>query len=465
MKKTFKVLISSLLCLVLAVGHYTYTDVPKVTVDASKTEYTEIGIQPDYNIQIQYDKKKKYKTKYNVIYVFEELGLDSPVQIHSFDEYLKYLVLLDKGKYSKIYMKYDFDINEDAFEDRRSDYYNQSIPYVFSPTSNIVITIQDNVIAAKYVYDDGQNKAKKVDAEADKIISKIIKDNMSQKEKIEAIAKWLVDNVSYNFDAVKVTGDDFVDNYIDTAFAYGSIINKSAICSGYSNAFNLLARKAGIPSITVANTNNMNHAWNLYRIGDKYYEIDTTNGQTEGTEYNGKSIHDSFTEEGYYKTYLNYVSIGYLESVTEIPEKETTTVSDTENNTEEKKDENVKPVEEENKTTEDSTVDTKPVVDSEEEKVEEPVIIDIETLAGEDGYQFTDEMEISVGISKKLTYKYPFSDSDIKEIKFVNKAPSVLSVSSDGTITGLNPGKGIVKIQIYKKDGYLRQWQSHIKVH
>ena len=87
--------------------------------------------------------------------------------------------------------------------------------------------------------------------------------------------------------------------------AYGALCQGKSACNGYSRAFNLLARKAGIPSIKVINDN---HAWNVYKIGNKYYEIDTTKKQTKGRLVTSKS---EFMEKDIYKDLLNrYIVLG-----------------------------------------------------------------------------------------------------------------------------------------------------------
>ena len=64
--------------------------------------------------------------------------------------------------------------------------------------------------------------------------------------------------------------------------AYGAIINKKAVCDGFSSAFALLAKKLGFDCMLVvgnsaySSTSFTNHAWNIIKIQEKFYHIDVT---------------------------------------------------------------------------------------------------------------------------------------------------------------------------------------------
>ena len=63
--------------------------------------------------------------------------------------------------------------------------------------------------------------------------------------------------------------------------AYGAIINKLAVCDGFSSAFVLLAQKLGLKCMLVvgrsAYTSTLaEHAWNIVKVHDRYYHMDIT---------------------------------------------------------------------------------------------------------------------------------------------------------------------------------------------
>ncbi len=65
--------------------------------------------------------------------------------------------------------------------------------------------------------------------------------------------------------------------------AYGALVEKKAVCDGYSRAFQWLLYQAGIPaliaegtSINPASNGEQPHAWNVVKIGGEYYHVDLT---------------------------------------------------------------------------------------------------------------------------------------------------------------------------------------------
>lgn len=65
--------------------------------------------------------------------------------------------------------------------------------------------------------------------------------------------------------------------------AYGALVEKKAVCDGYSRAFQWILYQAGIPaliaegaSINPASGGEQPHAWNVVKIGGEYYHVDLT---------------------------------------------------------------------------------------------------------------------------------------------------------------------------------------------
>lgn len=57
--------------------------------------------------------------------------------------------------------------------------------------------------------------------------------------------------------------------------AYGALISGKAVCSGYSTACELLLSSVGIKS-KIVTSNVMDHAWNIVKLGNKWYHLDIT---------------------------------------------------------------------------------------------------------------------------------------------------------------------------------------------
>lgn len=101
----------------------------------------------------------------------------------------------------------------------------------------------------------------------------ILKDGMNNKEKIKAIHDEIVLVTQYDTSILDI---DLSASVRHPSFEATGVFNFStAVCSGYSRAFNVLAHDQGIPSIMVSSI-SMLHAWNLVYDGLSWKFIDTT---------------------------------------------------------------------------------------------------------------------------------------------------------------------------------------------
>ena len=108
-----------------------------------------------------------------------------------------------------------------------------------------------------------------------RIVEGIISPEMTDHEKLRAIHDYIILTCAYDY-----------ENYLATTIpeesylAYGALIDHVAVCQGYSAAFNLLCRKAGIKSLTLAGRTSgvdyNNHAWNMVMLDGEIYFIDVT---------------------------------------------------------------------------------------------------------------------------------------------------------------------------------------------
>lgn len=57
--------------------------------------------------------------------------------------------------------------------------------------------------------------------------------------------------------------------------AYDLLVTKTAVCQGYANAYYLVMKKLGIDA-RIVGSDEINHAWNLIKIGGKWYHVDVT---------------------------------------------------------------------------------------------------------------------------------------------------------------------------------------------
>ena len=87
---------------------------------------------------------------------------------------------------------------------------------------------------------------------------------------------------------------DYICNHVDYAYnsteeqiytAYGALCTGKAVCQGYAVLFYRLCKEAGLSVRIISGPGNGGaHAWNIVRIGSKYYNVDCTwDGQDEAT--------------------------------------------------------------------------------------------------------------------------------------------------------------------------------------
>ena len=161
----------------------------------------------------------------------------------------------------------------------------------------------------KLYYDYKPDQCKKLFAEsssrADEIISELIKPGMSDYKKILAIHDYLCLITIYDWDSWKFA---LVSERPESYDFSGSLLNGSAVCSGYSSALQLLLNKAGIEclyvvgkvdSVLVLTNIRQPHAWNIVKLNGNYYHIDATWADNEmGLKSRDNKWYDYFDVHG-----------------------------------------------------------------------------------------------------------------------------------------------------------------------
>jgi hypothetical protein len=120
----------------------------------------------------------------------------------------------------------------------------------------------------------------------EKITHSLTENQKNDSLKVVAIYNWITSNVSYDrYFRRRLEGDTtlYQEPYI-------VVIRKKAICIGYAKLVKEMCRLAGIEShivdgITKSNGYNLDeeeHAWNVIKIDDNWYNIDATWGATDG---------------------------------------------------------------------------------------------------------------------------------------------------------------------------------------
>lgn len=127
---------------------------------------------------------------------------------------------------------------------------------------------------------------------AKSVIQQEIKENMSDYEKELAIHDWITSEATFDSSVFYRSSADGVEEGSDTP--YGVLIDKKAMCHGYSSTFQLFMDMLDIECITVfgkPGSNDMEHSWNMVRLDGEWYCVDTAwddpiGGSPEHTYFN-----------------------------------------------------------------------------------------------------------------------------------------------------------------------------------
>lgn len=109
---------------------------------------------------------------------------------------------------------------------------------------------------------------KEIDAVVDDVFNKLYKPNDTKINNIKTFHDYIINNSSYDTDR----SDNNIINYkSDTA--YGPLLQKQALCGGYSDAMELFLEKMDIKSYKVSSEE---HVWNAVELDGKWYNLDLT---------------------------------------------------------------------------------------------------------------------------------------------------------------------------------------------
>lgn len=127
-------------------------------------------------------------------------------------------------------------------------------------TENLLNYLIDNNITTNITKQDVINSQK-----VDEIINDIITPNMNDKDKIQAICLYVLNNVEYDITQTLESNQTPLTCVLEDG---------KGVCASYAYLTNTLLNKAGIKSFEITNDS---HGWNVVKLDNKYYYIDTTN--------------------------------------------------------------------------------------------------------------------------------------------------------------------------------------------
>lgn len=124
------------------------------------------------------------------------------------------------------------------------------------------------------------------------IIKTAVKKNMSNYDKVKAVHDWMIQHVKYDYYRL-LSGT--IPNVSHTA--KGALLRKVAVCDGYAHAYKKVMDQLKIPCrFVVGRSGGVGHAWNMVKLGGKWYHVDVT--------FDDPIINDTNTNTTPYYTYF-----------------------------------------------------------------------------------------------------------------------------------------------------------------
>ena len=132
------------------------------------------------------------------------------------------------------------------------------------------------VSAVKAGSDEGLDAyGRKLYRKVNEVIKKEIRSGMTELEKERAIYEWLTENCEYDYRHYEVPNNAPRESYEP----YGAIVECTAVCLGFAEAFRLFMDILDIECITVVGAafdSREDHAWNMVRLDGEWYCCDPT---------------------------------------------------------------------------------------------------------------------------------------------------------------------------------------------
>lgn len=161
---------------------------------------------------------------------------------------------------------YDNDLNsllDDVFAIDDKDT-SDDFDYLKSNVKKYSLILSSNGITSTFnftiTYRESASQTKKVNTLVAKALKSLNIEDASRYTKVKKIHNYVVNKLTY---------DTTYRNYT----AYTALVKKKAVCQGYALLFYKMATEAGVPCRIVCSDD---HAWNIVKMGSKWYHVDTT---------------------------------------------------------------------------------------------------------------------------------------------------------------------------------------------
>lgn len=105
----------------------------------------------------------------------------------------------------------------------------------------------------------------------DRLKQELALDGKSDYDKLHELHDYMMNNIEYDYESKELQNNNLCHT------AYNALIKKKAVCQGYATLYYRMALEYGIDCcIVTGRSHNENHAWNLVKLGNDWYNLDAT---------------------------------------------------------------------------------------------------------------------------------------------------------------------------------------------
>lgn len=132
-------------------------------------------------------------------------------------------------------------------------------------------------------YNDTKSQELQVDRVVDSFVNSIDFSKLSDYQIIEKVYDFICSKAEYDYNAASAM-NGYIENYRYAFSAYGALVKGKCVCQGYALAFYRLCKELGYNVRFVSSDPNEGcHAWNIIMLDGKYYFVDCTWDDENGT--------------------------------------------------------------------------------------------------------------------------------------------------------------------------------------
>jgi len=142
-------------------------------------------------------------------------------------------------------------------------------------TGKEIVKDSASIISYYAGYYSDYNMEQMLDKEVDALLSELNLFDKTDYEKIVGVHDYMVENIKYDRDHLNEP------KYYAQFSAYAALVDKKAVCNGYSALFNRLMTELEVECYAIT-SQKLNHSWNSVKLDDQFYLVDVTWDATSG---------------------------------------------------------------------------------------------------------------------------------------------------------------------------------------